>query len=199
MPESSLKNRFGFFGNWLHRHSNGIDNSPVIPPAEAKSISRETTFEQDTRDTVLLFSTLRYLTERVGADLRENGKQSKCVSVKVRYADFTTITRQRTLPQQTDADQTIFQTGNELIQKALTSDKRAIRLIGIGVSNLTEPGQQLSLINTTERLEKLNRAVDRIRDKYGFTAIQTGRTLRLKEIFPRNGGDFTLPIPSLLR
>jgi len=119
--------------------------------------------------------------KRVGADLRYLGKQAKCVSIKVRYADFTTITRQFTLPQPTNIDQTIFQTGTELLQKAMTDNRLAIRLIGIGVSNLSEPGIQLSLMNgTDQRLEKLNRAVDRIRDKYGFTAIQTGRTMQLK-------------------
>jgi DNA polymerase-4 len=123
---------------------------------------------------------MRYLAERVGADLRKQGKQAKCVSIKVRYTDFTTITRQRTMPQMTDLDQTIFQIGNDLLQQAITAERQAIRLIGIGVSNLNEPGRQMLLLDTTEqRLEKLNRAVDRIRDKYGFTAIQTGRTVGL--------------------
>ena len=123
----------------------------------------------------------RYQAERVGADLRDGGKQTKCVSIKVRYADFTTITRQRTLPQLTDLDQTIFEIGNNLLEKAVAYNRLAIRLIGIGVSNLSEPGMQLSLMNNTEqRLEKLNRAVDRIRDKYGFAAIQTGRTIDIK-------------------
>jgi len=99
----------------------------------------------------------------------------------VRYTDFTTITRQRTLLQSTDLDQIIFQTGNELLQKTVEDNRLAIRLIGIGVSSLSEPGMQLSLINSSEhRLEKLNRAVDRIRSKYGFAAIQTGRTIDLK-------------------
>jgi DNA polymerase-4 len=183
MPQHALTSRFGVFGDMLHRNANGIDNSIVTPPEEAKSISRETTFEEDTHDNVLLAGTMRYLAERVGADLRELGKQAKCVSIKVRYADFTTITRQRTLPQLTDVDQTIFQTGNDLMQKAVTADRQAIRLIGIGVSNLSEPGKQLSLMNSSEqRLEKLNRAVDHIRDKYGFTSIQTGRTVQLKNL-----------------
>jgi DNA polymerase-4 len=120
-PLPALKSRFGMFGEWLHRHANGIDNSPVTPPEEAKSISRETTFEKDTHDIVFLSGTLHYLAERVGADLRELGKQAKCVAIKMRYADFTTITRQRTLPQPTDLDQMIFQTGNDLLQKAITT------------------------------------------------------------------------------
>jgi DNA polymerase-4 len=152
----------------------------VTPPGEAKSISRETTFEQDSHDITFLSATLRYQAEKVGVDLRELGKQAKCVSIKVRYADFTTITRQCTLPQPTNINHTIFQTGNDLLQKAAADKRLAIRLIGIGVSNLSEPGMQLSFMNSTEqRLEKLNHAVDRIRDKYGFTSIQTGSTLRL--------------------
>src|SRR5208283_2489542 len=117
MPLPALKSRFGVFGDMLYRHANGIDNSPVTPPGEAKSISRETTFEEDTHDITFLSATLRYKAERVGADLRELGKQAKCVSIKVRYADFTTISRQRTLTQPTNIDQTIFQTGTELLQK----------------------------------------------------------------------------------
>jgi len=184
MPQLALKSRFGVFGEWLYNHANGIDNSPVTPPAEAKSISRETTFEQDTRDNVILSGTMRNLAERVGADLRKQGKQAKCVSIKVRYTDFTTITRQRTMPQMTDLDQTIFQIGKDLLQLAMTKERQAIRLIGIGVSSLSEPGQQLFLMNSTEqRLEKLNRAVDRIRDKYGFSSIQTGRTMKLRNLF----------------
>jgi DNA polymerase-4 len=181
MPLPALKSRFGAFSDMLYRHANGIDNNPVTPPGEAKSISRETTFEEDTHDIVLLSGTLRYQAERVGADLRELGKQTKCISIKVRYADFTTITRQSTLPQMTDLDQIIYQTGYNLLQKATATNRQAIRLVGIGVSGLSQPGNQLSLMdNAEQRLGKLNKAVDRIRDKYGFGAIQTGRTIQLK-------------------
>ena len=181
MPLPALKSRFGQFGDMLHRHANGIDNSPVTLPEETKSISRETTFEADTRDMVFLRATLRYQSEKVGADLRKLGKQAKCVSIKVRHADFTTITRQMTLAQPTNKDQTIFQIGNNLLQNAIVGESQALRLIGIGVSNLSEPGMQLSMMNNTEqRLEQLNRAVDRIRDKYGFAAIQIGDTVKQK-------------------
>lgn len=197
---SALKNRFGTFGEELPRLAKGIDDRAVLPPAEAKSISRETTFPRDTSDRDFLMATLRYLAERVGAELRKHNKQARRISIKLRYDDFTTITRRRTLPQPTDADQVIFQTGAEFLRAALTADKRAVRLIGTGVSRLNEPARQLSLLEITDRrLEKLNRAIDRIRDKYGFTAIQTGRTLRLKDIFPEHGGDYTLPTPSLAR
>jgi DNA polymerase-4 len=181
MSSTALKSRFGVFGEVLHRYANGVDNSLVTSPEESKSISRETTFEEDTRDNIFLVATMRYLSEKVGCDLRRLGKQTRCISIKVRYADFTTISRQQTIPQLTDLDEIIFRTGNELLQKAITTERQAVRLVGIGVSNLSEPGRQLMLINDAEqRLVKLNRAVDRIRDKYGFTSIQTGRTIQLK-------------------
>lgn len=200
MPLSVLKSRFGASGELLHRYANGIDDREVEPPGAAKSISRETTFGKDTKDRSLLEATLRYLGERVGAELRRRGRQARCVTLKLRYADFTTITRSRTLKQASNTDQTIFDTGLELLSKALAQEKQPVRLIGIGVSNLVEPGRQLDMFDSSaQRLEQLNIAIDRIRDKYGFTAIQTGRTLQLKEIFPTGGEGYTLQTPSLSR
>ncbi|MBI3931381.1 MAG: DNA polymerase IV [Chloroflexi bacterium] len=199
-PLSLLKSHFGVSGEVLHRSANGIDDRKVEPPAAAKSISRETTFAQDTKDRVLLRATLRYLGERVGADLRGRGKQAGCLTLKLRYADFTTITRSYTLRQTTDSDQTIFQTGVELLDRALSGEKQPVRLIGIGVSSLVEPGRQLALLEASApRLEQLNKAIDRIRNKYGFTAIQSGQTLRLKDLFPSDDDGYTIHTPSLSR
>ena len=200
MPLSVLKSHFGASGEGLHRSANGIDDRKVEPPGAAKSISRETTFDKDTRNHSFLKATLRYLSERVGADLRGRGKQTRCVTMKLRYADFTTITRSHTLPQTTDSDQTIFDTGLKLLNRALSLQKQPVRLIGIGVSNLVEPGRQLEMLDSSaRRLEQLNKTIDRIRNKYGFTAIQTGRTLRLKDLFPENEDGYTLNTPSLSR
>jgi len=200
MPLSALKGHFGVFGELLHRHANGIDDRKVEPPAAAKSISRETTFGQDTRDRPLLKATLGYLSERVGAELRQKGRQAGCVTLKLRYADFSTITRRHTLMKATDADQTIFNTGLKLLTTALSQEKQLVRLIGIGVSNLTEAGRQLDMLDSSaQKLEQLNKAIDRIRKKYGFTAIQTGRTLPLKDIFPAGDDGYTLHTPSLSR
>ena len=200
MPLSALKSHFGATGELLHRYANGIDNREIELPGAAKSISRETTFGKDTKDRSLLKATLRYLGERVGAELRQQGKQARCVTLKLRYADFTTITRRRALNQGTDTDQSIFDTGLKLLNKALSGEKQPVRLIGIGVSNLVEPGKQLDMLDASaQRLEQLNKAIDRIRNKYGFTAIQTGRTLLLKDIFPSSGGGYTLQTPSLSR
>lgn len=196
----TLKGRFGIFGEVLKRHASGIDERKVIPPAEAKSISRETTFAEDTGDRQKLTATLRYLTERVAAQLRQQGREARCVSIKLRYADFTTITRQQTLTQGTDADKTIFDSGLALLEVALSREKQPVRLIGIGVSRLNEPGRQMNMLDSSGlRLEKLDRAIDDIRKKYGFKAIQTGRTLMLRDIFPPGENGYELNTPGLSR
>jgi len=199
-PLSVLKSHFGASGEMLQRFASGIDDRKVEPPAAAKSISRETTFGQDTRDRSLLKATLRYLGERVGADLRQKGKRARCVTLKLRYADFTTITRRQTLSQTTDSDQTIFDTGVKLLNRELAGEKQPVRLIGTGVSELVAAGGQLAMLDSSaRRQEQLNKAIDRIRKKYGFTAIQTGRTLKLKDIFGEGGEGYTLTTPGLSR
>jgi DNA polymerase-4 len=200
MPSGVLKSHFGASGEVLQRHARGIDGRPVEPPAAAKSISRETTFAEDTKDRNRLEATLHYLAERVGADLRRRQKRAKCVTLKLRFADFVTVTRRHTLGQSSNSDQTIFDNGLKLLKQELTGESRAVRLIGIGVSNLVEAGQQLDMLDLSgERLERLNRVIDRIRNKYGFSAIQTGRTLKLKDIFPETDNGYTLHTPSLSR
>ena len=131
----------------MQQRAVGVDESKVEARGAAKSISRETTFAQDTRDITFLKATLRYLGERVGAELRESGKQTRCVNVKVRYADFTTISRQHALKESSSGDDVIFNTGVKLLEASLAQEKQAVRLIGIGVSNLAESGRQLSLLN----------------------------------------------------
>jgi len=200
MPLDALKSHFGASGEVLHRFANGIDDREVEPPAPAKQISRETTFSRDTTDRSQLKATLRYLGERVGADLRQRGKRARCLTLKLRYADFTTITRRHTLSPAFDSDQTIFDTGVMLLKKALSQEKQPVRLIGIGVAELVESGSQLDMLDpSARRQEQLDRAIDRIRNKYGFTAIQTGRTLQLKDIFPETGEGYKLQTPSLSR
>ena len=200
VPLKALKSHFGASGEMLHGFSNGIDDRKVSAPGVAKSISRETTFDHDIAERPVLEATLRYLSERVGSDLRHRQRQAKCVTLKLRYADFTTVTRRQTLPKTTDADQTIFEIGQALMRRTLTAERQPVRLIGIGVSNLVEPGKQLAMLDSSDRRqEQLNRTIDRIRDRYGFTAIQTGRTLRLRDIFPPGDGDYTLQTPSLSR
>ncbi|MBI2848400.1 MAG: DNA polymerase IV, partial [Chloroflexi bacterium] len=133
MPLDYLKRRFGIYGEVLHLRASGNDDRQVEFPGVARSISRETTFARDSRDTGFLKATLRYLGERVASELRGQGKRTRCVTLKVRYADFTTVTRRQTLRQSTDSDQMIFDTGAGLLDRALLLEKQPIRLIGIGV------------------------------------------------------------------
>jgi DNA polymerase-4 len=183
MPSHALKSRLGSAGEILHRFANGIDDRQVLPPGEAKSISRETTFGEDTRDRPFLEATLWSQCEKVGADLRKKGKQAKSVTLKLRYADFSTITRSHTLRESVDTDGAIFETGIGLLERALAMETKAVRLIGIGMSNLVEANRQATLFaSSAQKLDELNKAVDRIRNRYGFDAIHTGRTIRLKDI-----------------
>ena len=199
-PAEELKKLLGSHGEHLRNMALGLDDSPVLPLGEAKSMSRETTFAEDLRDRTVLEATLRYLAERVGRKLRQSGKLAECVTMKLRYADFATITRNRTLPQATDADEVIFGAGLKLLHTAMLKEKRAVRLVGIGVTGFTEAGQQLSLLdNSALRMAKLDKAVDRIREKYGFGAIQTVRTMKLRELFEENERGYSLHTPSLSR
>lgn len=200
LPAESMKRHFGIYGQMLHLWANGIDDRKVELRGEAKSISRETTFARDTRDGVVLKAMLRYLAERVAAELRNHEKQARTISIKIRYADFTTISRRLTLPQSTDRNQIIFATGAAQLDKALTVERQPVRLIGIGVSHLAESGGQLDMFDlSSRRLGQLDRAVDRIRRRYGFAAIQTGRTHLLKDLFPETEAGYSLHTPSLSR
>ena len=199
LPVDILKSHFGTAGLIMHNHASAIDDRKVGSHGVVKSISRETTFDNDIRDGTVLAATLRYLSEKVGGALRRHGKRAKCVNVKLRYADFTTITRRQTLIKTGDSDRVIFDAGYKLLKKELSGNKQAVRLIGIGVTGLVK-GKQLDMLDISDiRMEKLDKAIDRIRQKYGFTAIQTGRTLLLKDIFPASDGGYTLQTPSLSR
>ncbi|RLC71206.1 MAG: DNA polymerase IV [Chloroflexi bacterium] len=200
LPAYLLRVSFGALGEVIHRYARGIDERRVEPPQAAKSISRETTFIQDTLDTPFLKAVLRYLSERVGAELRRAGRRARCVTLKVRYADFDSITRSCTLRQSTNCDEAIFSAGVQLLERSLGQRRQLVRLIGIGVSNLTSDERQLSLLDSPiERWERLNRVIDGIRSRYGFIAIQKGQTLSLKEVFPTENGDYMLKTPSLSR
>jgi DNA polymerase IV len=185
-PSHVLTDRFGVAGETMHRHANGIDDSQVLPPGEAKSISRETTFGEDTHNRSFLEATLWTQSEKVGVDLRKQGREAKCVTLKLRYGDFSTITRSHTLCESLSTDREIFDTGTMLLNKALMVERQGVRLIGIGVTHLVEPSRQTTLFTPSSRkLEELNKTIDRIRDRYGFGAIQTGRAVMLKDLIVR--------------
>jgi len=182
MPDVLFRSRFGEGIAWLQQHARGIDNSPVEAYGEAKSISRETTFEKDTMDIAFLKANLRYFAEKLGAELREEGKNARTVTLKLRYSDFETVNHSSTARESTNLDDTIFQSAVRLLDKTLGNRFKPVRLIGLEVSHFTGRETQLSFFDAeAKRLEQLDRAIDQVRDKYGFDAIQTGYTLDLKQ------------------
>jgi DNA polymerase-4 len=200
LPPEMMKNRFGSFGLMLHHYANGIDNRQIESTGLAKSISRETTFAEDTPDRTFLQSVLHYLSERIGAELRRETKQARTITLKLRYSDFETITRSFSNRTAVDADAVIYTYAVRLLEQILAGNRKPVRLIGVGVSNIGSYGKQLNMLDSDQRrLEHLDKAIDCIRSKYGFTAIQTGRTLLLKDIFDRRHGDYILETPSLSR
>ena len=200
LPLELVRNRLGVTGVMIHLHANGIDDREVEPPGEAKSISRETTFARDTLDRTFLKAILRYLCERVGAELRDQNKQARSIILKLRYADFETITRRISSKEATDADEVIFGEAVKLLARAIAGKRKPVRLLGVGVSNLVGCARQLHLFDSIpQRLGYLDKAIDRIRRRYGFTSIQTGRTLALKDMFSSREGGYILETPSLSR
>ena len=199
VPPLTLRRIFGGWGDLLHRWATGVGHAPVehMLPAP-KSISRSTTFAEDSRDQGFILNTLRYLGERVAAALRHEEKRAGCVTITVRYADFHTISRSRRLKQPVESDEAIFRLGAFLMQEPL-KDPRAVRLIGIGVADLV-PGKQLSLMtDEVERKGNLAHAVDAVRRKHGYMALQTGSTFLLRGAFPSDERGYILKTPSLSR
>jgi DNA polymerase-4 len=181
-PEDDLARRFGEWGRALARHAKGIDDRPVEPVHEAKSISQETTFSRDVSDGAALRRTLLELSEGVAASLRRENLAARTVKIKVRWPPFETLTRQTTLAQPTDLDDEIFQAAWALFQKVWGHGK-AVRLIGVGVSGLTEAARQLDLFgeSTQARAEKLAKTVDAIRERYGWEAVKRASLVKRRK------------------
>jgi DNA polymerase-4 len=176
LSAEELHARFGASGDALWRAARGIDNSPVIPEHEAKSLSREETFAQDVRDPATLRRELLRLSDSVAARLRRHNLQARTVGLKLRYPDFTTLTRQATLADPTDASAVIFAQALALFEAAW--NRRAVRLIGVVAANLSQPGRQLRLFEQDDRRRALlEAALDRIRARFGDQAIQRASLL----------------------
>jgi len=175
LPLDTINRRFGATGTVLHSYASGLDDREVETPGEAKSISQELTFTHDTFDRNFLEANLHNLCQEVCQDLRTQSKRTKCVAIKLRYADFKTITRQVTLQEASDVTLVVFTTAQQLLSKALAQREKPVRLIGIRISSLVGEGKQLSIFDSgAARPEHLDKAIDKIRSKYGSTAIKTG-------------------------
>ena len=173
--EKELGALFGQHGWDLARRARGIDNRPVAPERGlAKSISKETTFARDVNEAKVLEATLRRLSEGVARSMRRKGYQGRTVKLKLRLSDFTTLTRQTTLPKPTDDDRIIAREATILL-KRLWSEGQPVRLVGVGVTNLQKGLVQLSLWEEKDaRFRELQAAMDALREKYGQDVIHRG-------------------------
>jgi DNA polymerase-4 len=174
-PEADLIRLFGENGRDMAKHAKGQDDRPVVTEREIKSISQEITFSRDVRDDKSLEKTLVDLSAEVGRRLRRNELAGTTVKLKIRWPDFTTLTRQVTLPSTTNQDNEIAETALGLLRK-IRKPGQAVRLIGVGVSGLGMPMRQLELWETgSEKERKLQATLDELREKYGDNAIKRGK------------------------
>jgi DNA polymerase-4 len=178
LPDPLLGELFGHYGRLLGAHARGIDPSPVLPPGDPKSISREVTFDRDLRDAAKVRATALGLLQDVGHSLRAHGLSARTVVLKIRYQPFDTLSRQATLPFPTDRDDQLAIALRQLLETQL-DPSRPIRLIGAGVGNLEPCATQLSLLETrSSRLAMLDEQLDELRGRYGDHVIARGAATR---------------------
>ena len=175
IPVELMQNLLGKNGTELWRRANGVDETPVISYHEQKSISTENTFQQDTIDMNLLHSVLVRMTEKIGFDLRKQNKLTGCVTIKLRYSNFETYTKQLTIPY-TNSDHILMQTAQDLFNK-LYERRMLIRLIGIRFTNIIPGNYQISLFDDTQEMVKLYQAIDSVKNRFGEEKLVRGVTV----------------------
>jgi len=182
LPLDLLEREFGALGRVLYRHARGRDDSLLISHREPKSIGHEHTFARDLTTIREVQPHLLELSEKVGRRLRGHKMRGRTIAVKIRYSDFTTLTRSATLPRPTDLDQVIYHQAVEILRREWRPGMR-LRLVGVRISNLTPClPSQLDLFDQREaKLSRLNRAVDEIRERYGDGALQRASLQAPKE------------------
>jgi DNA polymerase-4 len=169
IPVEMLMNLLGKNGIELWRRANGIDNTPIVPYHEQKSIGTENTFESDTTDVGFLNQELVRMTEQIAFELRDNNKLTGCITVKLRYSDFQTFTRQAVIPY-TCSDHLLLQHVKELFGK-LYDRRLLVRLIGVRFSHLVPGNYQINLFEDTQETVKLYQAIDHIKHRFGETKL----------------------------
>lgn len=181
VSQGRLEEVFGQWGNALYRKARGLDAFEFFVDAEPKSISHNRTFGEDTCEAELLHSTLSLLAQKVAKRLRESGLHARTITLTIRYKGFDTYTRSQTLPEATELDTVIARIALQLLDKHW--DGRPVRLLGVALSQFAPGSAQLDLLEgkRREQLERLARATDRLRDRFGFSKIQLGSSLRRKE------------------
>ncbi len=179
-PVAYLQAKFGEYGKKLWQLAHGIDDRKVTVGGGAKSISHETTFPTDITSLQTLHGIALDLTERVCYRLRGSNLYGKTVQLKIRFEDFSTVLRARSLVAPSNTTNDIWQLANILLQGELTDGKFSVRLLGVGVTNLIHAqGYQSDLFQAEERPKKqaLDELTDAIHDRYGKAVIRRGRSL----------------------
>ena len=194
MPVELMEKVLGKNGISIWKKAQGIDNSPIVPYSERKSISTERTFDRDTIDVIKLKSILLAMAENLAFQLRRGQKLTACVTVKMRYSDFNTYTLQSKIPY-TSTDHTLIKKVLELFDR-LFSKRLLVRLIGVRFSHLVEGNYQINLFEDLEEELSLSHAMDRIRDKYGDRKVMRAAGIEAKTISRFN--PFTGEPPPLL-
>jgi DNA polymerase-4 len=181
-PESELVRRFGKHGADIKRRAQGIDTRPVEPDSITKSISKETTFSKDVSDIATLKRTIRKLSDGVGYRLRRKGFSGSTIRLKLRWQDFSTLSRQTTLVNITDDDEVIFAEALKLFEQTWIHGK-PVRLIGVGIGGLQQRDTQLSLwdAETTLQNSQLQATLDNLRGRFGENAILRGSEMDIDE------------------
>lgn len=179
IPLEMLQNLMGRSGTELWRRANGVDNSPVIPYSEQISISTEQTFQTDTIDINALEAILVRMTESVAYELRSQNRLTGCVTVKVRYTDFQTYTRQKVIPY-TNGDHTLIKTVKELFTR-LYERRVLVRLLGVRLSHLTSGTYQINLFEDTNEMIRLYQSIDSIKKQFGEDKIARAKTFYAKK------------------
>lgn len=178
MPLELMQQVLGENGTMIWKKANGIDNSPVVPYSERKSMSAEQTFDKDTIDVKALKALLTGMAEKLAFLLRSEQKLTACVTVKIRYSDFNTYTMQEKIPY-TSLDLILIEKVNALFDK-LYQKRMLIRLVGIKFSHLVHGGHQYNLFEQTAEQIKLMSAMDKIRSRYGKDAV--GRAVSMEYV-----------------
>ncbi len=177
-PLQVLRDTFGKMGPHFYNLAHGIDDRPVKAGQGVKSVSNEHTFEQDILDVTLLEQTLLRLAEKVGYRMRKKGLKGKTVHLKLRYGNFFTITRNKTIQSPTDSTQTLFRIVKTLFTQNYQTG-RPVRLLGVGISGFDETeGRQLSLFSPqAEKSGKLDQVQDLLTNRFGKKIIQRAESL----------------------
>lgn len=192
MPMELMERVLGKNGAVIWKKAQGIDTTPVVAWSERKSISSERTFEKDTTDVVKLRSLLVAMAENMCYQLRNGNKLTACVTLKIRYSDFQTYTKQKRIPY-TSLDHTLIATVLSLFDKIY--DRRVlIRLIGVRFSYLVGGTYQIRLFEDSEKLIKLYQAMDHVRNRYGQGAVKRAIGMESKTIGGMNPFNGKVPI-----